>query len=160
MVRGLVVAQPLPDAVDGVEELERYLERLRTVRNLSPHTLRNYRSDLVHFLQYLDAHHLSVTDVGRTTYREYLGGLQTDGIAPGSLRRRGSTIKSFFKHLHAEHVLTSNPLRLAGTPKIPQRLPGVLSVDEVEALIAAPEQIESKPRQGRKAPRSRPSKER
>ncbi len=139
MVRGLVVAQPLPDAVDGIEELERYLERLRTVRNLSPHTLRNYRSDLVHFLQYLEERHLSVSDVGRAMYREYLGGLQTDGIAPGSLRRRGSTIKSFFKHLHAEHVLASNPLRLAGTPKIPQRLPGVLSVHEVEALIAAPD---------------------
>ena len=134
-----MVAQTLPDAVDGVAELERYLERLRTVRNLSPHTLRNYRSDLLHFLQYLEAQQLTLTDVGRPAYRDYLGGLQADGIAPGSLRRRGSTIKSFFKQLHAENVLTSNPLRLAGTPKIPQRLPGVLSVDEVEALIAAPD---------------------
>jgi len=119
--------------------LDAYLEELRLQRNLSPHTLRNYRTDLSHFIRYLDERELSLAEVSRLTYRSYLDGLKQDGVAQGSLRRRASTIKSFFRHLFQGRVLPSDPLRLASTPKTPRMLPHFLSVGEVEALIAAPD---------------------
>ena len=130
-----------PDSVNAFAEslLERYLGVLATERNLSPHTLRNYRSDLAHFIAYLDDHALAPRDVTRATYRAYLGGLQEGGMAAGSLRRRASTIKAFFKHLFAENILARNPLRLAGTPRIPQRLPTFLTLEQIESLLAAPD---------------------
>ena len=121
------------------ERLETYLEYLRFQRNLSPYTLRNYRSDLSHFIEWLGERSLCIEDVHRTTYREYLGCLQQAEIAPGSLRRRGSTVKAFFKHLHVQGQIEENPLKLASTPKQPQRLPEFLTVEQVEALLAAPD---------------------
>ena len=128
-----------PDAPTGAPQLERYLERLRFERNLAPHTLRNYRSDLLHFLRHLTERGTDLADVTRGTYRTYLAALQADGAAPASVRRRGSTVKSFFQHLFALEELPHNPLKLAATPRIPQRLPTFLSVEEAEALIAAPD---------------------
>ena len=126
-------------AVDGVALLERYLAYLRYQRNLSPFTLRNYRSDLSHFLTWLGEASLDIEDVSRTTYRDYLASLQEAQVAPGSLRRRGSTIKAFFKHLFIHGTIPTNPLKLASTPKQPQRLPQFLTVEQVEALLAAPD---------------------
>lgn len=117
----------------------RYLAYLRTQRNLSPYTLRNYRSDVGHFLDWLQERRLTLEDVNRGVYRDYLAWLQADGVAAGSLRRRGSTIKAFFKHLHAHDDIPTNPLKLAVTPKQPQRLPECLSVPQVEALLQAPD---------------------
>ncbi len=119
--------------------LERYLDGLGGQRNLSRYTLRNYRSDLSQFLQYLQAQGIAVDEVTRFTYRTYLAELGAKGAAPASLRRRGSTIKAFFKHLFASGALPTNSLKLAGSPKIPSRLPTFLSAAEVEALLAAPD---------------------
>ena len=123
----------------GAELLERYLEYLRIQRNLSPYTIRNYRSDLGHFLDWLESQGLDLEDASRTTYRDYLGALQEARVAPGSLRRRGSTVKAFFKHLYTHDEIPTNPLKLATTPRQPQRLPDFLSVEQVEALLAAPD---------------------
>lgn len=119
--------------------LDRYLERLADERQLSPYTLRNYRSDLSQFLAYLDEQKTALEGVSRHTYRAYLTELRDAGTAPGSLRRRASTIKGFFKQLHARDVLSQDPLRLASAPRTPARLPTFLNAQEVEALLAAPE---------------------
>ena len=126
-------------AAENPALLDAYLDELRLQRNLSPHTLRNYRTDLSHFLHYLGDRGVLLAEVSRPTYRLYLDDLRAAGIAQGSLRRRASTIKSFFKHLFHQRTLPSDPLRLAGTPKTPRTLPRFLSVGEVEALIAAPD---------------------
>ena len=129
--------QPNP-SLDAAKLLNRYLHGMQVERNLSPYTLRNYRSDLSHFLEYLAHHDLVLDAVTRTDYRDYVGGLQEGEMAPASVRRRASTVKAFFKHLFAKGHVPRNPLLLAGTPKIPQRLPTFLSREQVEALLAAP----------------------
>ena len=135
-----MTAEPLPPAAEnGSVLLDAYLDELRLERNLSHHTLRNYRTDLSHFIRYLDERELSLAEVTRLTYRSYLDGLKQAGVAQGSLRRRASTIKSFFRHLFQRRILPTDPLRLASTPKTPRTLPRFLSVGEVEALIAAPD---------------------
>jgi integrase/recombinase XerC len=140
-MRSVVTTEQLPRAAeDGTALLESYLDELRLERNLSPHTLRNYRTDLSHFIRYLEERQLALADVTRLTYRSYLAELKEDGVAQGSLRRRASTMKSFFRHLFQRRILPTDPLRLAGTPKTPRILPKFLSVGEIEALIAAPDQ--------------------
>jgi len=119
--------------------LDRYLVRLEDERQLSRYTLRNYRSDLSQFLAYLAEQATPLEEVTRHTYRAYLTELRDAGSAPGSLRRRASTIKGFFKQLHAKEILPKDPLRLASAPKTPARLPTFLNTQEVEALLAAPE---------------------
>lgn len=131
-------AQPLA-ALGSAPLLERYLLRLQSERNLSAHTLRNYRTDLRHFLAYLEREGIEAAAVTRQIYRTYLEGLRQEGVAPASLRRRAGTIKALFKSLCALGELAKDPLRLAGTPKIPQRLPTFLTVAQVETLLAAPD---------------------
>ena len=121
------------------EALDRYLERLRVTRGLSRHTLRNYRSDLGHFLGWLGEHGIALPAMVRADYRGYLAELRETGVAEASIRRRASTIKSFVRRLHRDGELASNPLELAATPKATMQLPKSLSPQQVEALLDAPD---------------------
>ncbi len=127
------------DSVPGAAWLEAYLERLAVQRHLSPHTLRNYHLDIGHFLAALAASAVPPATLTRAHFRTYLAGLQSAAVAPGSVRRRASTIKGFYKHLAAAGLLDHNPLQLAGTPRTPRHLPTFLTVDQIEAIIAAPD---------------------
>ncbi len=98
---------------------------------LSAYTLRNYRSDVEGLLRWLSG------PVDRPTLREYLTGLDR---SPASLRRKLSTIRLYYRWLAEEGHIDSDPLRGAnGLPKVGRRLPGVLSHDEMSALLAAPD---------------------
>ena len=109
-----------------------YLRHLEAA-GLSAYTLRNYRSDITAYLQDKDPLALDRHDL-----RSYLRGL--NGTAPASLRRKLSTIRGFYKWLAAEGHIVSDPLRwVNGLPKVGRRLPGVLSHDEMVALLAAPD---------------------
>ena len=121
------------------ESLEHYISRLTNGRGLSVNTIRNYRSDLTHFLQWLESAPHALWDLSRADYREYLASLQADGAAEASVRRRASTIKAFSRHLTREGQLQRDPLKLAATPKATSRLPTVLNQQQVEALLEAPD---------------------
>ena len=108
-------------------------------RGLSRHTLRNYRSDLGHFLGWLAERGIALPTMARRDYRGYLAELRETGVAEGSIRRRASTIKSFVRRLHRDGELASNPLELAATPKATMQLPKSLSTGQIEALLAAPD---------------------
>ena len=119
--------------------LEGYLERLRVTRGLSPHTLRNYRTDLGHFLRWLSERGIELAELGRRDYRDYLAALREAELAESSIRRRASTIKSFVRRLHREGQLPTDPLELASTPKTPAQLPKSLALHEIDALLEAPD---------------------
>lgn len=121
------------------EALERYLSVLQHGRGLSVHTIRNYRSDISSFLHWLDEHERDLPRLTRADYREYLASLQSDGLAEASMRRRASTIRTFTRHLKRTGELERDPLTLAATPKITSHLPTVLSEQQVDALLAAPD---------------------
>ena len=121
------------------ESLDRYLSQLQHGRGLSPHTIRNYRSDISHFLAWLEQHDCHLADVSRADYRKYLADLQTDGAAEASVRRRASTIRSFTRHLYRTNELDHDPLVLASTPKATSHLPTVLNQQDIDALLSAPD---------------------
>ncbi len=121
------------------DALNRYLALLQHGRGRSPNTIRNYRSDISAFLRWLEERETKLAQLSRGDYREYLAELQTDGVAEASVRRRASTIRSFTRHLTQTNELDRDPLVLAATPRTTARLPGVLSEDQVDALLAAPD---------------------
>lgn len=120
------------------DSLERYLHHLEAVLGRSPHTIRNYRSDLQQFVDWLGDRNRTIDAINRADYRSYLAELQEAGIAERSRQRRASTIRSFTRHLAARGEIARDPLALAATPMSTARLPSVLSLDQVADLLSAP----------------------
>jgi len=122
-----------------VEELlERYTRYLTAEKNLSPYTLRNYRSDILDFARYMAASEdVEPVAVDRQSFRRYLASLRDRGIASASVTRRVSTVRNFFRFLAMEDVLEANPLAAVRAPKRERRLPAILTKEHLTALIEA-----------------------
>ncbi len=120
------------------ELLEAYLRYLLAEKNLSAFTLRNYRSDLLHFARFMEE--VEGTDplaVDRSSFRRYLAQLKDAATATASVTRKVSTVRGFFRFLQREGKLETNPLAGVQAPKRERRLPSILSRDHLTALIEA-----------------------
>ncbi len=140
--RGESADPPVP-APEAAEALERYLAHLEQVRRRSPHTLRNYRTDLAGFLAFLAERETPFDAAGRGDARSYLASLRYRDVADASVKRTATTIRGFYGWLDREGVPLRNApgdslLRLR-YPKQTQRLPKFLDQQEVTDLVAAPE---------------------
>jgi integrase/recombinase XerC len=117
---------------------EKYLQYLSSVRNSSPHTILNYGTDLNQFLEYLSppgAQPPALTAIAHTMIREFVGHLHDQGLEKSSIARKLAALRSFFKHCVREGLLTENPARLVPTPKLPKRIPSVLSAEEMNGFL-------------------------
>ncbi|MFQ6019433.1 MAG: tyrosine-type recombinase/integrase, partial [Dehalococcoidia bacterium] len=115
-----------------------YIRYLEAERNLSPFTLRNYRTDLAQFFAYLEEREdMSPLAVDRQAFRRYLAWSREQGTAGASVARKVSTVHSFYRFLVRSGCLSADPLLGVRPPKRERRLPGVLSRADIEALIAA-----------------------
>ena len=119
--------------------LDRYLQGLGAERNLSPYTLRNYASDLRSFIDFVEEEGGDPLQVDRHTLRRYLARLQDAGVASGSVTRRVSTIRCFYRHLELNGHLETSPFQGVRGPRRPRRLPSFLSNEDASALVSAPE---------------------
>jgi integrase/recombinase XerC len=121
-----------------LQTIEKYLEYLRSVRNSSPHTVLNYGKDLQQFAVYLSPPGERVPSIGLITHqviREYMGHLHSQGLQKSSIARKLASLRSFFKHCVREGMLKENPARLVPTPKLPKRIPSVLSAEEMNGFL-------------------------
>lgn len=119
--------------------LEAYLRELRAVGNRSAYTIRNYRSDIGHYLAWCDERSTDPMVITRATFRTYLGELRERGIVAASITRRTSTIHGFYRYLLREGATTKDLLYGIALPKRPQRLPKVLDPRLIDALLGAPD---------------------
>lgn len=119
------------------ELLEAYIRYLVAEKNLSPYTLRNYRTDLGDFFSYLDGQGNDALTADRNAMRRYLMGLRERGFATASITRKVSTIRSFYRFLVREEKIESSPLTGVIAPKREKRLPTVLRKEHLSALIEA-----------------------
>lgn len=139
--------EPAPPAElppDSLAALDTYLTQVEAVRRRSPLTVRNYRSDLTHYLSHIAARGVEHDAAGRTDVRGYLARLRDEDLADASVRRRAATVRGFYRWLDAEGVpLRNRPgdsiLRLR-YPKVGRRLPHFLSVPDAERLVDAPDE--------------------
>jgi len=114
------------------------LEYLRSVRNSSPHTVSNYGRDLDQFLAYLSppgARPPVLTAVAHSMIREFVVHLHDQGLEKSSIARKLAALRSFFKYCVREGYLKENPARLVPTPKLPKRIPSVLSAEEMNGFL-------------------------
>jgi integrase/recombinase XerC len=129
--------------------IEKFLEYLRAVRNASPNTLRSYRADLEQFRSYLSpggAEPPGVAGIDHRIIREFLGYLHDQKLEKSSMARKLASLRSFFKFCAREGMIRDNPARLVATPKLPKRLPTVLSAEEMNAFLDQLGSVQEPPR--------------
>lgn len=119
------------------DHAERFIDYLGSVRRLSPHTLSAYRRDLRQFLTFCKSSALTAPEqVDVAAVRQFVGQRRTRGNSGRSIQRQLSALRSFFRHLNREGVCDNNPAQGVQAPKSPKRLPKVLSVEDMQQLLA------------------------
>lgn len=119
--------------------LEEYLHYLRVERGLAHNTLASYRNDLNQFLQYLQTKQITtLTEVDKNTIIEYLTFQTQQHKENSSIIHSITSLRRFFSYLVQEKIIIKDPMLLIDTPKKKQKLPEVLSIKEVETLLATP----------------------
>jgi len=122
------------------ELLDRYYNYLSVERRLSANTLESYGRDIKKYLMFLDSrNNRSIATSTRLDLLAFINGEKKRGLSSRSCARALSCVKTFFKFLVQDGVLKKSPILDVETPRLEKQLPSVLSVDEVEALIAAPD---------------------
>jgi site-specific recombinase XerD len=119
--------------------LEAYLRELLAAGNRSRHTIRNYQNDIGQFLRWCDETDRDALAISRHDFRAYMAGLREAGIAPASVTRRTSTVHGFYRYLQREGATDRDLLYGLALPRKPKRLPKVLALPSLEALLAAPD---------------------
>jgi integrase/recombinase XerC len=120
------------------QAIEKYLEYLSVVKNSSPHTILNYGKDLEQFITFLSPPGIqppSLPSVKHTLIREFVGHLHDLGLEKSSVARKLAALRSFFKYCVREGLIADNPARLVPTPKLPKRIPSVLSAEEMNGFL-------------------------
>ncbi|MFL2983372.1 MAG: site-specific tyrosine recombinase XerD [Candidatus Neomarinimicrobiota bacterium] len=117
---------------------QEYLTMLQVERNMSSLTIEAYKRDLKQYLGYIKSK--KIHELSNITYRhirEYIRILNERGMAPTSISRIISSIRSYHKYLSSEEFVLENPALTLNTPKIPKKLPNVLSEKEISSIIEA-----------------------
>ena len=117
--------------------IRKYKQYLRLEKGLSENTYEAYQMDLEKLLRFLEGEEKGVLDVTSDDLERFIAGLHDIGIHPRSQARILSGLKSFFHFLILADYREDDPCELIEGPKIGFKLPEVLTVDEIDAIIAA-----------------------
>jgi integrase/recombinase XerD len=117
--------------------LRRYVQYLRLERSYSPNTFDAYAKDLQKLLNYYSDEGIDYRTVTLEELDQFAGSLRDEGMTPRSVARVLSGVRSFYRFLVLEDELQNDPTELLESPKIGKHLPEVLSLAEIDAIIAA-----------------------
>lgn len=106
-------------------------------RGLADNTVTAYSKDISHFISFSTDKGISLQNVAQQDIHSFLCTLHDLGIQPRSQARILAGVRAFFKFLTIEHYLETDPSELIESPKIPEHLPDVLDVSEIDAMIDA-----------------------
>ncbi|MBI2834470.1 MAG: tyrosine recombinase XerC [Acidobacteria bacterium] len=127
------------------EHLRAFLEYLRLNRNASAHTVRAYDSDLTQFLTFLAANlgrprqELTADHFDQLAVRGFLAQLHRAGQSRSSVARKLASLRAFARYLRREGHLEVDPLALIENPKVEQKIPSHLDIDEMSTLLEMPD---------------------
>src|SRR6266511_6250546 len=116
---------------------ELFLDMLAAERGAAANTLAAYRRDLDDFAAHLSAAGCRIATAGSDDLREYLTALSQRGFKASSLARRLSAIRQLYRFLYAEGHRRDDPAAVLEGPKRGETIPKILSVAEVDSLLAA-----------------------
>jgi integrase/recombinase XerC len=120
-------------------EVEEYLTHLAKERDVSPNTVKAYRRDLHEFTTYLSGYYgaegWTWEGVDRLAMRGFLGHLTTRGLSRRTMARTLSAVRGFYRFLAMNEVVSANPARAVGAPKLEKHLPGYLDRAQIDLLF-------------------------
>lgn len=121
----------------GLQELSSFLKYLQFERNLSKNSREAYHSDLKSYLSYLNLNRISILKVTHQDITGYLWSRKEGGIKTSTLYRELESIKMFHKFLFSENYTKNDPGTKTISPRLIHKLPAVLTVREIEKLLAS-----------------------
>ncbi|MGV8829223.1 MAG: site-specific tyrosine recombinase XerD [Breznakibacter sp.] len=118
-------------------EIESFKEYLKLEKNLTSNSIHAYETDLKKLVAFLEekGYKVSPEDIKLSHLKELMAWVTEKGISPRTQARIISGIKSFYKFLMIEEKVDRDPTALLSTPKIGRKLPQILSVEEIDAII-------------------------
>lgn len=111
-----------------------YVRYLRLERNLSPNTIEAYRNDLAHLEAFMMRNNLKLENVTLEQLHTFAASLHEYGITPRSQARVLSGVRSFFRFIVLDGVVESDPTELLEWPSLPEHLPVVLTLEEIDRI--------------------------
>lgn len=124
-----------------IEEIAAFLDYLLVEKGASPNTLESYGYDLRDFSEWLTEQY-DIKKPGaaeRKHIAEYLASCRSRGMAPKTMSRKLSALRTFYKYLMLDKVIQKDPTVNLESPKSVKYLPGVLQQEETELLLSAPD---------------------
>ena len=121
--------------------LQQYVEYLVNIKKTSKNTVTAHKRDINKLIEYLKTRNCN--DFGRVTFTDlnsYVLKLEKDGASVATVSRNVSTIKSFYLYLLREQIIHNDPSASLKSPKLVKKAPQVLSIEEVEVLLALPDE--------------------
>ena len=133
------------------KQIANWQRDLASIRRLAPLTIEAYDRDLGQFVGFL-AGHLggavtleALRDLRAADIRAFMANRRSDNLASRSLARALSALKSFFRYLEREGLVSTEAFNVVRTPKLPKSLPKALTVSEAKNAIATTADMEQKP---------------
>jgi integrase/recombinase XerC len=118
--------------------IEHFMDYLRYERNASPETMRDYLGDLTMFRDYLTPpgeKTMPLGEIDHRVIREFVSALYDRKMAKSSVARKLACLRTFFKFSVREGLIKINPAKLVSTPKLPKRVPRVLTAEEMNGML-------------------------
>jgi len=117
--------------------IKKYQQYLKLEKSLSKNTLEAYNTDLEKLMSFLSSERIGILQTTTNDLEQFIAGLHDIGIHARSQARIISGIKSFFRFLILEDYIDIDPSELIEGPQIGLKLPEVLSIEEIDAIIAS-----------------------
>ena len=116
-----------------IQVLSEYLEFLDIEKGLAENTLEAYRRDLNDFFNFCG--NIELDCIQRTKINSYIRSLHEKHYSPTSIMRKIASLRGFFKWSNTNGIIKSNPALTLEQPKVPQKLPKVMTIEEVNNLL-------------------------
>ncbi len=119
-----------------VQVLAEYIEFLEVEKGLAKNTLDAYKCDLEEFIEFCVKRNLTCFEnVKRSDLNAYILQMHEKKYLPASVMRKIASLRGFFKWMNANEIISSNPALTIEQPKLPKRLPKVMTVEEINAIL-------------------------
>lgn len=123
---------------------EKYFEFLEKVKKTSTNTLLSYKRDINKYVDFIEKAKIRIEATTTTTVLDYLMKLQNDGKSAATVSRNLASIRSMYRFLQNEKVISVDPTANVHSLKMEKRLPEVLTSEEIERLLLQPDTTELK----------------
>lgn len=119
--------------------LEGYISHCIIEKGLAENSLEAYSKDIISFLDFLEEKEATPRDVDQEAVFLFLLALKRKGLANSSIARSISALRGFYAYLESEGMVPSNPIRFFDAPKLPKKLPEILTKPETTRVLEQPD---------------------